>query len=190
MIRAAVLGLLLVALAGCATGKDAVVQGSQFSFVSPGGKTEIFYPVGQRQTLPDLSGGDLADANRQIHVSDYVGKVVVLNLWGQWCGPCRSEAPELSTVYQQAKASGVQLLGIDLRDERTAAQDFVHNNGITYPSIFDPDGRTLFALHGYPRTVVPSTIVLDRQHRVAAVYLEQVNSTTLLPEVRSLAATS
>lgn len=181
-----VLGLLL--LAGCAVGKDADVPGSSFSFVSPGGKLEIFYPVAQRQALPDLSGQSLEQPNQQIHVSDYADKVVVLNIWGQWCGPCRDEAPELSTVYQQTKAQGVQLLGIDVRDERTAALDFVQDNQISYPSIFDPAGRSLLALSGYPRSVVPSTIVLDRQHRVAAVYLERVTATMLLPELRTLTA--
>jgi thiol-disulfide isomerase/thioredoxin len=184
ILPAVLAGVLL--LAGCAVGKDAVVQGSSFSFVSPGGKLEISYPVAQRQQLPDVSGESLAQPGKQIHVSDYPDKVVVLNLWGQWCGPCRDEAPELSTVYQQTKADGVQLLGIDVRDERSAALDFVHDNQITYPSIFDPSGRSLLALSGYPRNVVPSTILLDRQHRVAAVYLEPVTATMLLPELRTL----
>jgi thiol-disulfide isomerase/thioredoxin len=185
----AVLALVLAGamlLAGCAVGKDAVVQGSDFSFVSPGGKTEIFYPVAQRQALPDLSGDSLSQPGQQIHVSDFAGKVVVLNIWGQWCGPCRAEAPELSTVFDQTRADGVQLLGIDVRDVRDAALDFVHDNGISYPSIFDPAGRSLLALTGYPRNVVPSTIVLDQQHRVAAVYLERVTASVLLPEVRTL----
>jgi thiol-disulfide isomerase/thioredoxin len=173
-------------LAGCAVGKDAVVQGSDFSFVSPGGRTEIFYPAAQRQALPDLSGDSLSQPGQQIHVSDFAGKVVVLNIWGQWCGPCRAEAPELSTVFDQTRADGVQLLGIDVRDVRDAALDFVHDNGISYPSIFDPAGRSLLALTGYPRNVVPSTIVLDQQHRVAAVYLERVTASILLPEVRTL----
>lgn len=176
----------LAVLAGCAVGKDAVVQGSNFSFVSPGGKLEIFYPQAQRQVLPNLSGPSLEQPDRQIHVSDYPDKVVVLNIWGQWCGPCRDEAPELSTVYQQTKADGVQLLGIDTRDSRSAALDFVQDNRISYPSIFDPAGRSLLSLSGYPRSVVPSTIVLDRQHRVAAVYLEPVTATILLPELRTL----
>lgn len=174
-------------VAGCAVGKDAVVQGSSFSFVSPGGKLVITYPEAQRQVLPDLSGQSLADPNRRIRVSDYPGKVVVLNIWGQWCGPCRDEAPELSTVYQRTRAQGVQLIGIDVRDQRSAALDFVHANQLSYPSIFDPAGRSLLALSGYPRSVVPSTIVLDRQHRVAAVYLERVTASLLLPEVRTLA---
>jgi thiol-disulfide isomerase/thioredoxin len=191
MRRLAILVLALCALAGsvagCAVGKDAVVQGSDFEFVSPGGKLQIFYPVAQRQVLPNLSGPSLEDPNQQIHVSDYPDKVVVLNIWGQWCGPCRDEAPELSTVFQQTKASGVQLVGIDVRDARSAALDFVHDNQISYPSIFDPAGRSLLSLSGYPRSVVPSTIVLDRQHRVAAIYLERVTASMLLPEVRTLA---
>lgn len=185
-IVAAVAGALL--LAGCAVGPNAVVQGSSFSFVSPGGKLQISYPVSQRQALPDLSGQSLTQPGQQIHVSDYPGKVVVLNIWGQWCGPCRDEAPELSAVYKQTRAQGVQLVGIDVRDERSAALDFVHDNQISYPSIFDPAGRSLLALSGYPRSVVPSTIVLDRQHRVAAVYLERVTATMLLPELRTLTA--
>jgi thiol-disulfide isomerase/thioredoxin len=175
-----------LALAGCAVGKDADVPGSNFSFVSPGGKVVISYPVAQRQELPNLSGPDLAQPDKQIHVSDYPGKVVVLNIWGQWCGPCRDEAPELSTVYQQTRAEGVQLIGIDTRDSHSAALDFVQDNRISYPSIFDPAGRSLLALSGYPRNIVPSTIVLDRQHRVAAVFLEPVTATMLLPELRTL----
>ncbi|HEX5405222.1 MAG TPA: TlpA disulfide reductase family protein [Pseudonocardiaceae bacterium] len=183
LVTCALAGL---ALAGCSVGHDADVPGSTFSFVSPGGQSQISYSVPERQTLPDLSGPSLERQDKQIHVSDYPGKVVVLNIWGQWCGPCRDEAPELSTVFQQTKASGVQLLGIDVRDARSAALDFVHDNQISYPSIFDPAGRSLLALNGYPRSVVPSTIILDRQHRVAEVFLEPVTATMLLPELKAL----
>jgi thiol-disulfide isomerase/thioredoxin len=175
-------------LAGCAVGPNAVVQGSSFSFVSPGGRLEIFYPTEQRQVLPNLSGQSLTRPDQQIHVSDYPNSVVVLNIWGQWCGPCRDEAPELSTVYNRTKSQGVALIGIDVRDERSAALDFVHDNQISYPSIFDPAARSLLALSGYPRSVVPSTIVLDRRHRVAAVYLERVTASVLLPELHTLTA--
>ena len=183
-IVALLLGAVL--LAGCSVGKDAVVQGSDFEFVSPGGKTQIFYPEGQRQILPDLSGDSLLQPGTTIHVSDFPGDIVVLNIWGQWCGPCRAEAPELSTVYDQTRSRGVRLLGLDVRDDRSAALDFVHDNQISYPSIFDPAGRVLLALSGYPRSVVPSSIVLDRQHRVAAVFLGQITATTLLSELRTL----
>jgi thiol-disulfide isomerase/thioredoxin len=86
-----------------------------------------------------------------------VGQVVVVNIWGSWCGPCRVEAPELEIVHQQTQASGVRFLGIDVRDLRSAAEDFVTAHGVTYPSIFDPPGRSLLALQSYPRNVVPAS---------------------------------
>ena len=78
-------------------------------------------------------------------------------------------------------------LGIDVRDERSAAEDFVTEPGITYPSLLDPAGRALLALQGYPRNVVPSTIVLDRQRRVAAIFLRRIIAGELLPVVQRLA---
>jgi thiol-disulfide isomerase/thioredoxin len=185
---AAALVLVLV-LAGCSTGTDAVSQGSSFSFVAPGGKIDISYDVAKRQAAPTLSGEDLMSQGKRVSTADFPGKVVVINIWGQWCGPCRTEAPELEKVYEQAKVSGVQVLGIDVRDDdRQAPQDFVRNRALTYPSIYDPSGRSLLQLSGYPRNIVPSTIVLDKQHRVAAVFLRELLATDLLPTVQRLAA--
>jgi thiol-disulfide isomerase/thioredoxin len=183
-----VTGLVAVlALAGCSAGKDAVVQGSSFSFVSPGGKVDITYDVAQRQTAPVLAGDDLMNEGKQLSLADFPGKVVVLNLWGQWCGPCRTEAPEMESLAKQA--TGVQVLGIDVRDPaRDVAQDFVRDRKLTYPSIYDPDGRVLLKLSGYPRNIIPSTIVLDKQHRVAAVFLRQVLAQDLLPVTQRLTA--
>jgi thiol-disulfide isomerase/thioredoxin len=181
-----VLGVVAVlALAGCSTGKDAVVQGSSFSFVSPGGKVDIAYDVAQRQTAPVLAGEDLMNEGKQLSLADFAGKVVVLNLWGQWCGPCRTEAPEMESLAKQ----GVQVVGIDVRDPaREVAQDFVRDRQLTFPSIYDPDGRVLLKLSGYPRNIIPSTIVLDKQHRVAAVFLRPVLAQDLLPVAQRLTA--
>jgi thiol-disulfide isomerase/thioredoxin len=188
-LAAALVLVLVLVLAGCSTGTDAVSQGSSFSFVAPGGKIDISYDAGKRQAAPTLSGEDLMSQGKRVSTADFPGKVVVINIWGQWCGPCRTEAPELEKVYEQAKASGVQVLGIDVRDDdRQAPQDFVRNRALTYPSIYDPSGRSLLALSGYPRNIVPSTIVLDKQHRVAAVFLRELLATDLLPTVQRLAA--
>jgi thiol-disulfide isomerase/thioredoxin len=180
----------LVTLGGCSAGKDAVTQGGTFEFVSPGGQTRIFYdPPAIRGAAPALSGDDLMKPGTQIGVPGYPGKVVVLNIWGSWCGPCRAEMPQLQQVYDQTKDSGVQFLGIDVRDEpRTAPQDFIRDRGVSYPSIYDPSGRSLLALKGYPRNVVPSTLVLDRRHRVAAIFLTALIDSDLRPVVQRLAA--
>ena len=179
----------LLMLAGCSTGTDAVERGTEFQFVSPGGQQEITYEGEERQAVPDISGEDLMNEGETIAVSDFPGKVVVLNLWGAWCPPCRVEAPELQRLHDERGSAGVEVLGIDVRDEnRTAPQDFVRDTGLTYPSIYDPPGRSLLGLKGYPRSVVPSTIVLDKQHRVAAVYLRDLLAEDLLPVVDRLVA--
>lgn len=193
-LRRAVPALLIglaVLVSGCATGDDAVVHGGTFEFVSPGGKTKLTYdPPEQRGTIGVVRGRSLADPNKQIALSDFAGEVVVINVWGSWCGPCRTEATDLEKVYQATKDQGVAFLGINVRETAgdDAANDFARSYGLTYPSIYDPPGRTLLAIaDDYPATVVPTTVVLDRQHRVAAVYLTTVSEDDLKAKVEQLA---
>lgn len=181
---------LIAVLAGCSTGTDAVASGGTFEFVSPGGKTEIFYdPPSSRGTVGDLSGPDLMTDGKTTSVRDFAGKVVVLNLWGQWCGPCRAEAPALERAFEQTRDKGVAFLGINVRDpQQDKAQDFVVDNKVGYPSIYDPSMRTLLALGGIPASVIPTTLVLDRQHRVAAVFLRTLLAEDLVPVLERVAA--
>lgn len=181
--------LFVLALAGCSTSRDAVAVGGDFEFVAPGGQTEIFYdPPSARGTIQGISGESLQRPGATTGLADHAGKVVVLNIWGTWCPPCREEMTDLQFVQDQTGSQGVAMLGIDVRDAAEPARDFLRDRKITFDSIFDPAGRTLLALSGYPRNVVPSTIVLDRQHRVAAVYLAQIRVPELLPLVQRLAA--
>lgn len=177
---------LLMLVAGCSTTKDAVDESTNFEFVAPGGQTTIMYdPPSSRRLLPSLSGPSLLHDGQTVGVNDYRGKVLLVNIWGSWCGPCRAEAPELQSLQEQ---TGAAVLGIDVRDDRSAAADFVSDRSITYDSIFDPPGRTLAALSGYPRNTVPSTIVIDPQGRVAAVYLTSIRVSELAPLVKRLQA--
>ncbi|MGB2922354.1 TlpA disulfide reductase family protein [Mycolicibacterium hippocampi] len=186
MLSVAVLGLT-----GCSTGSDAVAQGGTFEFVAPGGKTDIVYdpPVSRGRPGP-LAGPDLMDTDKTLSLSDFAGKVVVINVWGQWCGPCRTEITELQQVYEATRDQGVAFLGIDVRDNNIdAPRDFIIDRGVTFPSIYDPAMRTMIAFGGrYPTTVIPSTIVLDREHRVAAVFLRELLAEDLQPVVERLAA--
>ena len=160
----------IVALAGCSTGHDAVVQGGTFEFVAPGGKTDIFYDPPESRGRPGpLAGPELMDPTKTISLDDFTGKVVVINVWGQWCGPCRTEITQLQKVYDATRRVGVEFLGIDVRDNNmNAPRDFVVDRKVTFPSIYDPPMRSMIAFGGkYPTTVIPSTVVLDRKHRVA-----------------------
>lgn len=188
-MRKLALVLALLFVAGCATGKDAVEGGTDFNFVSPGGKTDITYDGDDRQQIPELAGESLMEKGKQLKVSDYRGKVVVMNIWGAWCPPCRVEAPQIQKVWDSYEDKGVQVLGIDVRDpDRSFPEDFMRDTKLTYPSIYDPSQRSLLALQGYPRAAVPSTIVLDKQHRVAAVYLRDLLATDLTPLLDRLLA--
>lgn len=181
---------VVAALAGCSTGNDAVAQGGTFDFVSPGGKTDILYdPPAARGTIGKLSGPNLM-TGKTVSVDDFPDQVVVVNLWGQWCGPCRAEVPALEQVYERSKDQGVAFLGINVRDpQQDKARDFVTDNHVGYPSIYDPSMRTLLALGGkFPTSVIPTTLVLDRQHRVAAVFLRSLLAEDLQPAVDRIAA--
>lgn len=170
---AGLVAAIALLLAGCSTGNDAAVYGGSFTFVSPGGQLEFAYPVAERGTVANLSGENVV-GDGTISLSDYAGKVVVLNFWGSWCPPCRAEAPDLEQAATALAPAGVQFLGINVKDTKSAAADFLVSKQVGYPSIYDPSMRTLLAINGYPASGIPSTVVLDRQGRVAHIWLKEI----------------
>lgn len=177
-----------VVLTGCATGDDAVVQGAENQIVAPGGQTVITYPEAERKPIGTVVGENLL-GGPNIDLNSYRGQVVVVNVWASWCPPCRKEAAELEKVYTETKDKGVAFVGINFRDNRGSAQDFVRDRGLTYPSIYDYGGRTLAALR-VPVGAVPTTVILDRQLRPAVVYLKSIGEAELRDAVLQIAAES
>ena len=96
------------------------------------------------------------------------------------------ETPEFQAVYADVADQGVQFLGIDVKDQRQLAIAFVDSVDATYPSLFDPRGEVALAFRGFPANVVPSTILLDRQGRVAAVYTGAVRGDDLRTAIELL----
>ena len=181
--------IAMAALAACSTGNDAAVYGGSFTFVSPGGQTEFSYPFDQRGTVGNLSGPDLANKDATVALSDYAGKVVVVNFWGSWCSPCRAESDDLNAAAAALAGQGVQFLGVNVKDTREAGADFLTSKQVSYPSIFDPSMRTLLSIRGYPSGSIPSTIVIDRQGRVAHVWLQAITDPDqLISTVSQIAA--
>jgi peroxiredoxin len=124
---------------------------------------------GERAAAPDLSGRTVD--GEQLDVASYKGKIVVLNVWGSWCSPCRAEAPNLEKVYGDLKAKGVQFVGINTRDTSTKnAAAFEKQQGVTFPSLYDPTGKLMlrFKKGTLNPQAIPSTLVLDREGRIAA----------------------
>lgn len=168
-----------VFLAGCATGGDAVDvnNGGEFRFVAGTPSGEVI-PEGERGSAPEFSGTLLGGEN--FSSTELEGDVAVLNFWGSWCAPCRVETPEFQEVYADVRDDGVQFLGLNVKEpSEQFALAFVERFGIEFPSLHDPRGEIALAFRDYPANAIPSTIVLDRQGRVAAVYTGEVSQENL-----------
>ncbi|WP_254781916.1 TlpA disulfide reductase family protein [Modestobacter sp. DSM 44400] len=166
----ALTGAASTVLLGCSAGNDGGDGGYQFTEPTP---AATVLPAKLRAPAPSFSG-ELLDRT-PFSSKSLDGDIVLINFWGSWCTPCRVETPELQAVYTDVADRGVQFLGIDVKDERQLAAAFVETVGATYASLFDPRGEVALTFRGFPANVVPSTILLDRQGRVAAVYTGQVS---------------
>lgn len=165
-------------VAGCSDGQvERNSSGQDIGYIAGQG-TVTFIPPDERKPAPNFTG-PLLDGG-EFDLTDTHGDVVVVNVWGSWCPPCRKEAPALQAVYEDLADEGVQFLGINIRDTEVAAQAYEEEFGITYPSIFDPKGQTLLTFRDtLPPQAIPSTIVIDRNSKVAARVLGAITETSL-----------
>lgn len=143
--------------------------------------------IEDRAPAPELQGSLVSGGS--FDLAELRGKVVVLNVWGSWCPPCRAEAPTLEQAWRDFGPQGVQFVGINTRDGEATAQAFERNFGITYPSVVDSSGVKLLAFSGaMSPSAIPSTLVLDRDGRVAAVYSGEVTVATLRDMITTVLA--
>jgi thiol-disulfide isomerase/thioredoxin len=185
-IAAALVAMLIVA--SCArTGADEQTRSAgQVGYPDvPRNLTRV--PPDQRKELPSVSGPALG-SNQTISTQDYRGKVVVINVWGSWCPPCRKEAPDLQAASVETK-DVAQFVGITSKDYDPApAEAFVRSFKITYPSIYDPTGKVLLAFAGdLPPSAIPSTMIIDQQGRLAVRVLSEVSKITLVDMINDVA---
>ncbi|PZH19113.1 redoxin domain-containing protein [Streptomyces sp. NTH33] len=134
----------------------------------------------ERKPAPDLSGETLD--GKQLDMAAYKGKVVVLNIWGSWCAPCRAEAPNLVKVAEDTAAKDVQFIGINTRDTSTQpAIAFEKQYQVPYPSLYDPTGKLMlrFEKGTLNPQAIPSTIIVDRDGKIAARALQALSEEKL-----------
>lgn len=150
-----------------------------------GNGSVLILASGEREAAPELSGVTL-DGD-QLSTADYAGQVVVLNVWGSWCAPCRAEAPAL--VAAAERMPDVQFIGVNTRDlDPAPAQAFVRAFGVEYPNLYDPDGALLLGFGQVPPKAIPSTLVIDEEGRVAARVLGELSTATLVGVVEDVRA--
>ncbi|MDH2426799.1 TlpA disulfide reductase family protein [Sphaerisporangium sp. TRM90804] len=183
--RALAIVLAVTVLAGCAGSQGAQPQSGDTRFVAGDGTVRMF-AASERQAAPAISGETLEGTPASL--AAHRGKVVVLNFWASWCAPCRSEAPVLKDVAAKTRPRGVEFLGVDFKDDRAQALAFQRTQKPGYPSLFDQPGKVALAFHGMVNpAAIPSTLVIDRQGRVAARALGEVRYSDLLDAVTKVA---
>jgi thiol-disulfide isomerase/thioredoxin len=167
-LGAAVVALVAAGATGCDGGAIAAnTPGSSGQSFVGSSYQSTFYPVGHRLQAPAVSGTTLS--GQHLSLSSYRGDTVVLNFWGSWCAPCRSEAPALGQLARRLAADHVSFVGIDIRDQPDSAQAFMQTFNVGYPSLNDPDDEIALAFHStVPPAAIPTTLVIDRQGRIAA----------------------
>jgi thiol-disulfide isomerase/thioredoxin len=141
----------------------------------------------ERQRPGEVSGTTLD--GEDLSLEEYAGQVVVLNVWGSWCPPCRKEARLLASAARTLAKEDVAFVGVNTKDSSPQqGLAFERRYDVPYPSFFDPSGRTLLAFHGTLNpSAIPSTVILDQQGRVAASILGEVPSEqTLVDLVRDV----
>jgi thiol-disulfide isomerase/thioredoxin len=185
---AAVMAALLLTVTGCTGGADDVGSGGGLGFVSGDGSAQVISPD-DRVELGEVSGTTLE--GEPLALDDFAGDVIVMNVWGSWCAPCRAEAPALQQVFADTQKQGVQFVGINTRDQEAAAIAFEKNFGITYPSLVDKNGQLQLAFReSLPANSIPSTLVIDRDGRVAARVLGATTYSQLTDLVDQVASES
>ena len=137
---------------------------------------------GQRPEAPSLRLPRLG-MHGEAAVADWRGRVVVVNFWASWCGPCRDESPLLERWQRRLSRNGGVVLGINALDVDSDALQFARRLHLSYPMLRDRDGSGArrFGVGGYPETVV-----LDRRGRIAAVARGPVDDAFMRERVRPL----
>jgi thiol-disulfide isomerase/thioredoxin len=171
---------VVLAVTGCSDGQvQRSDDAAQIGYIEGSSVTTI--PPGEREPAPEFGGPLLGRDGAEFNLADARGEIVVLNVWGSWCPPCRKEAPALQAIHEELAEDGVRFVGVNTRDYNTTdALRFEEEFGITYPSVVDTDGRRLLAFRDtLPPNAIPTTLVIDQAGNLAARVLGEVTETTL-----------
>lgn len=181
--------VLVLMLSGCGAGGGGTVAAQARAddgkgYIAGDGTVQRI-PPGERRTTITVSGITLG--GEPLDSGTYRGKVVVINTWGSWCPPCNVEAPILQQAWTELKDRDVQFVGVNVREGPQAGRAFERRFAITYPSLAWDGGQVLVQLKG-KATATPTTLVLDRQGRLAGRISGKTDRATLTGLVESVLA--
>ena len=108
-----------------------------------------------------------SNSGRPLSLADLKGRIVLVNFWASWCGPCRKEMPILEQLNRQYRNKGVTLLGVNVEPDSAAATDWLKATPVSFPILFDVDSKVskLYQVEG-----MPNTVILDRKGNVRYIH--------------------
>jgi peroxiredoxin len=181
MLGAALAAAIAISLTACGTDPVAeqYLSGDGKGYISADGAVKEI-PVAERGEPVEFSG--VTENGDEFDSADIAGDVTVVNFWYAGCAPCRVEAGDLEKVWQQYEGDGVSFVGVNIYDQADTARSFAKTYGVTYPSIMDVDtgaAKLAFA-KATPTQATPTTVVLDKKGRVAALIIGQLDGPSIL----------
>jgi cytochrome c biogenesis protein CcmG/thiol:disulfide interchange protein DsbE len=120
---------------------------------------------GEKPAAPSLALTSLHDG-KKASLADYKGKVVLINVWASWCGPCRTESPLLQRWHERMQPLGGTVLGLDTLDIKSDALSFINRYKLTYPQLNDREGTSIKKLG---TAQYPESFVVDKSGRITAL---------------------
>lgn len=184
MTGAALVGALALGLAACAPdpATESYLNGENKGYVSVDLTVTEFAPD-ERSEPVDFGG--VTENGDEFSSDDTRGGVTVVNFWYAACGPCRVEAKDLESVWQEYQGEDVEFIGVNIYDQADTAKAFAEQYGVTYPSLIDVntgEAKLAFARVA-PTLAPPTTLVLDKEGRVAARIIGQLESQSILSTI-------
>ena len=142
-------------------------------------------PHAARQDAPELTL-PLEAGKPAVALSSLKGKVVILDFWATWCGPCRESIPDVEHLYEKYHGQGLEVVGISMDDTMEPVPQTVKQLGMTYPVVLGrdiPDLRSKFEVRG-----IPQMYVVDKQGQIAAAFEGYDPSRDMEAEIKPLLA--
>lgn len=126
----------------------------------------LYASVGIQRVSPPVEAPDFTLKNlegSEVSLKDFEGKVVFLNFWASWCGPCREEMPSMERLWQRFKEEDFVILAVDLRESRDEVVSFMNEYGLTFPVLLDSKGEvgSMFGVRA-----IPTTYLLDSEGKI------------------------
>lgn len=146
---------------------------------STSGSSSGVVQVGKSATNFSLPGL----GSKSVSLANYRGQVVLVNFWATWCVPCKTEMPQLQSVYQADKGAGFTILGVDQAESAGAVQAFVKNHGFDWTFALDQSGDTSRAYGVY---AIPESFLIDRSGKVAYIWTSSLTRGSLEQQLASL----